>query len=83
MNNKKLLIFDTHCHLGDKEYKNHNISEIINEAEKVGVKYILNTGQDMPTNHLLLTQLKFFPNLFGSLGLHPNSEEDLNEENLK
>ncbi|CAH1762989.1 17956_t:CDS:2 [Entrophospora sp. SA101] len=67
----------------DKGYEKHNISEIINEAEKVGVKYILNTGQDMPTNNLLLTQLKNFPNLFGSLGLHPNSKEDLNEENLK
>ena len=83
MDNKKLLIFDTHCHLADKGYENHNINEIINEAEKVGVKYILNTGQDMPTNHLLLTQLKDFSNLFGSLGLHPNSKEDLNEENLK
>ncbi|CAJ0917018.1 179_t:CDS:2 [Entrophospora sp. SA101] len=26
----------------------------------------------MPTNRLLLTQLKNFPNLFGALGLHPN-----------
>ncbi len=81
--NNKLLIFDTHCHLADKEYKSHDISEIINEAEKAGVRYILNTGQDMPTNRLLLTQLKTFSNLFGSLGLHPNSKEDLNKENLK
>ncbi|KLL03246.1 MAG: Mg-dependent DNase [Mycoplasmataceae bacterium CE_OT135] len=78
-----LLIFDTHCHLADKEYENHNISEIISGAEKAGVKYILNTGQDMPTNRLLLTQLEKFPNLFGALGLHPNSNEDLKEENLQ
>jgi hypothetical protein len=37
----------------------------------------------MPTNQLLLTQLKDFPNLYGALGLHPNSKEDLKEENLK
>jgi len=81
----KITIFDTHCHLADKKYQeqNKNTEEIIQEAEKFGVKYILNTGQDMPTNQLLLKQLKDFPNLFGSLGLHPNSEEDLKEENLK
>ena len=81
----KITIFDTHCHLADQKYQeqNQNIEEIIQEAEQAGVKYILNTGQDMPTNQLLLKQLKDFPNLFGSLGLHPNSEEDLKEENLK
>ncbi|CAH1755726.1 4978_t:CDS:2 [Entrophospora sp. SA101] len=80
----KLTIFDTHCHLADKEYQkqNQNTKEIVQQAEKVGVKYILNTGQDMPTNQLLLKQLKDFSNLFGALGLHPNSKEDLREENL-
>ncbi|RHZ36784.1 TatD family hydrolase [endosymbiont GvMRE of Glomus versiforme] len=78
-----VIIFDTHCHLADKGYKNHNASKIISEAEKVGVKYILNVGQDMPTNQLLLTQLKEFSNLYGALGLHPNSKEDLKEENFQ
>jgi len=80
----KLTIFDTHCHLADKEYQKQSQSakEIIQQAEKVGVKYILNTGQDMLTNQLLLEQLRDFPNLFGALGLHPNSKEDLREENL-
>lgn len=83
MNN--LPIFDTHCHLADKKYREQSKStkEIIQEAEKFGVKYILNTGQDMLTNRLLLKQLEEFPNLFGALGLHPNSNEDLKEENLK
>jgi TatD DNase family protein len=78
----KLTIFDTHCHLADKEYQKQSQStkEIVQQAEKVGVKYILNTGQDMPTNRLLLNQLKELPNLFGALGLHPNSNEDLKEE---
>ncbi|CAH1757001.1 22357_t:CDS:2 [Entrophospora sp. SA101] len=58
----------------DKEYQkqSQNTKEIIQNAEKLGVKYILNTGQDMPTNRLLLIQLKDFANLFGALGLHPN-----------
>lgn len=81
----KLTIFDTHCHLADKEYhkQDRNTKEIIQEAERAGVKYILNTGQDMPTNQSLLRQLEEFPNLYGALGLHPNSKEDLKEENLQ
>src|SRR5215210_892033 len=79
----KLTIFDTHCHLADEKYQTEDTSKIVQEAEKVGVKYILNMGQDTSTNHLLLEQLKQFPNLYGALGLHPNSNEDLNEENLQ
>ena len=79
------LIFDTHCHLADKEYQKQSKStnEIIQESGKIGVKNILNMGQDTPTNHLLVKQLAEFPNLFGALGLHPNSSEDLTEENLQ
>lgn len=81
----KLTIFDTHCHLADHKYQEQdkNAKEIIQAAKKAGVKYILNTGQDMLTNHLLLKQLESFPNLYGALGLHPNSNEDLKEENLQ
>ncbi|CAI2182480.1 15125_t:CDS:2, partial [Funneliformis geosporum] len=50
----------------DKEYHKQDRSskEIIQAAAKAGVKYILNTGQDMPTNQLLLSQLVEFPNLY-------------------
>jgi TatD DNase family protein len=80
-----LSIFDTHCHLADKSFfeQSKSTGEIIQEAKKAGVKYILNTGQDMPTNRLLFEQLENFSNLFGALGLHPNSEEDFKEDNLK
>ena len=81
----KLNIFDTHCHLADKEYhkKNQNTQEIIQQAEKIGVKYILNVGYDKESNEKVIEQLKQFPNLYGALGLHPNSNEDLEEENLQ
>lgn len=85
---KKLMnyhIFDTHCHLADEKYQkqNKNTNKIIQEARKVGVKNILNMGQDNSTNHLLIKQLTEFPDLFGALGLHPNSNKDLTEENLQ
>jgi Tat protein secretion system quality control protein TatD with DNase activity len=42
MNN--LSIFDTHCHLANKKYKDQNIKKVLQEAKKVGVKHILNVG---------------------------------------
>jgi len=81
----KLTIFDTHCHLADKEYsqQSQSIKEIIQQAEKVGVKHILNVGYDKESNQRVIEQLEQFPNLYGALGLHPNSNEDLSEENLQ
>jgi len=83
MNN--LVIFDTHCHLADKEYQkqNKNTKEIIQEAEKSGVKNILNVGYDKSSNQKVIEQLVQFPSLYGALGLHPNSNEDLDKENLQ
>ncbi|CAG8835951.1 30888_t:CDS:2, partial [Racocetra persica] len=83
MNN--LSIFDTHCHLADKEYQQQSrtIREIIQAAAAVGVKCILNVGYDKSSNQKIIEQSKEFANLYGALGLHPNSNEDLTEENLK
>ncbi|CAG8617011.1 6906_t:CDS:2 [Ambispora gerdemannii] len=69
----------------DKEYhkQDQNTKEIIQKAEKVGVKYILNVGYDKESNEKVIEQLKQFSNLYGALGLHPNSNEDLEEENLQ
>ena len=79
----KLLIFDTHCHLADESYDNYDINQIIQEAQEKGVKFILNVGESKKTNQKIIRQLENYPNLFAALGLHPNSDEDLEEENLK
>jgi len=79
----KLAIFDTHCHLADEKYEDHNIKKIVLEAEKSGVINILNVGYDQKSNQKVIEQLTTFSNLFGSLGLHPNSSQDLEEENLQ
>jgi TatD DNase family protein len=76
-------IFDTHCHLADEKYEGQDIKKILQEAEKVGIKNILNVGYDKASNQKVIEQLAKFPHLFVALGLHPNSNEDLKEENLQ
>ena len=58
MNN--LSIFDTHCHLADEKYQKQSQStaEIIQTAEKAGVKNILNVGYDKTSNQKVIEQLK-------------------------
>ena len=75
-------IFDTHCHLIDKEYDNQDIKKIIQEAKEVGVRHILNVGYDTNTNQKVIEQLRDHPSLFGTIGLHPDSNDDMKEERL-
>jgi len=79
----RLSIFDTHCHLVDEKYEASDISAIIQAAKNEGINYILNVGYDKKSNEKVIKHLKKFSNLFGSLGLHPNSFDDLREENLE
>jgi len=79
-NKKEIPIFDTHCHL--TEYEDLKIEEIINKAKEVGVKYILNIGYDLETNKKVIKQSQEFTGLLIALGLHPDCDYALNEENL-
>lgn len=82
-NVKSLSFFDTHCHLSSEDYDDFQVNSIINESKKNQVKYIINVGYDMFTNKRLIDQSKENENfLFSAIGIHPNSNEDLNEENL-
>jgi len=80
-----MSIFDTHCHLADKKYHEQTQStrEIIQQAKKNGVEYILNVGYDKESNQKVIEQLEQFSSLYGALGLHPNSNKDLTAENLQ
>ena len=44
---------------------------------------MLNVGYDKESNQKVIEQLKEFSNLFGALGLHPDSNEDLKEEEIR
>lgn len=78
-----MLIFDTHCHLADEKYEKESKEEIIKRAKKKGIKYILNVGEGIKTNEIILKQIKKYDCLFGAFGIHPNNNEDLNENNLR
>ena len=80
---KKLLFFDTHCHLSNEDFDKFDLKEIIENAKKNQIAFILNVGYDIETNNKLIYQSKENKGfLFSSIGIHPNSDKDLNDESI-
>lgn len=75
-------MIDTHCHIF-KEYYD-NIDEIIN---KMGNNIIIISGTNDQDNQEVLDLCKKYPNVYGTIGIHPTEEYSPNslkfiEENL-
>lgn len=85
LENRNLLkLFDTHCHLASKDYNDDKVKEIIKISKRRGVRGIINVGYDMFTNERLIEQSKSNPNFsFPAIGIHPNSDPELNDQNLE
>lgn len=79
-----MLFFDTHCHVFSSNYSLEEMNKIFDNLKINNLIYLLNVGYDFKTNKEIIDQLSFYrPFLFGALGIHPNSNEDLNTRNLK
>lgn len=66
------MIIDTHCHLDEYE----NIDEIIKEFDGI----MITSGYDDKSNIKVLELVSKYPNVYGTLGIHP--EEASNNYNL-
>lgn len=67
------MIIDTHCHLDTYE----NIDEIISEFDGI----MITSGYDDKSNLKVLELVNKYPNVYGTLGIHPeeaNNNYDLN-----
>jgi Tat protein secretion system quality control protein TatD with DNase activity len=83
MNKKELVFFDTHCHLSNEAYDKLKFEDIIESAKKNKIISILNVGYDIETNKKLIEQSRNNKGfLFSAIGIHPNSDEDLNDKSL-
>lgn len=67
------MIIDTHCHLDSL----NNIEEAINEFDGI----IITSGYDNKSNLKVLELVNKYPNVYGTLGIHPeeaNNNYDIN-----
>ena len=73
------MLFDTHCHLNHEEIYPH-IDEVIEAAQKTGVKKFLVVGYDKETSLLAVKIAKKYPFCYAAIGFHPTEIFDLSEE---
>ena len=68
------MLIDTHCHLSNEDYE--NIDDIIKNMDGI----MIASGCNDNTNREVLELVGKYDNVYGTLGIHPDSVEDDLEE---
>ena len=75
------MFVDTHCHIFKSDYD--NIDEVLNNASNNNIKYYINNGSDREYNKEVLNLVKKYDNMYGALGIHPESVDNYTLEDIK
>ena len=73
------MLFDTHCHLNDPEIY-PRIEEVIEAAQKTGVKKFLVVGYDKASSLLALKIAHDYECCYAAIGFHPTEIFDITDE---
>ncbi|MFH1275943.1 MAG: TatD family hydrolase [Candidatus Woesearchaeota archaeon] len=73
-----MKLVDVHCHLNHKDFKD-NLNEVLKRQEEAGVKAIVISGINTPSNREVLELSKKYPIIKASLGMHPIDAIGLSE----
>ena len=75
------MLIDTHCHLY-KEYYD-SIEDVLLESQKNEVSSFIVSGCDTKSNQEALEIVKKYPNVYCSLGIHPEYVDSYTNEDLR
>ncbi|MBR1778870.1 MAG: TatD family hydrolase [Alphaproteobacteria bacterium] len=65
-----MFFVDSHCHLNFPDYQD-NCDEVIENAEKIGIKRFLTVCTKLQELPELITLTQRYPHVFASVGIHP------------
>ena len=71
------MLIDTHCHLSIDDY--NNLDEVIKQM-KDGI--IIVSGVNRKSNEEVLELIKEYPDVYGTLGIHPEEVDNVCEEDF-
>src|SRR3989338_10454009 len=63
-------LIDVHCHLNHEQFK-ADLDQVLERAKKAGLKAILVSGVNTPSNRAVLELAKKYPLIKASLGIYP------------
>lgn len=75
------MFVDTHCHIFKSDYD--NIDAVLNNASNNNVKYYINNGSDREYNKEVLELVKEYDNMYGALGIHPETVDDYSLDDIE
>lgn len=75
------MIFDTHAHYDDVAF-DEDREELLASLPSHGIGAAVTVGADLASTKRTIELTKQYPFLFGAAGVHPESVEELNEENF-
>lgn len=76
-----MKLFDTHCHLDDRAYKN-DIAAVISRAHAAGVCAMMTVGTDKQSSLKAVALAETIPGIFASVGTHPHDAKDVGKTDL-
>ena len=71
------MLIDTHCHLSNDDYE--NLDQIIKNMEGI----MIASGCNDKTNKEVLELVEKYPNVYGTLGIHPEEINNLTNDSFK
>ncbi len=69
------MFIDTHCHLSKDDYE--NLEEVINEMKD---NIMIVSGCNDKTNKEVIELVNKYPNIYGTIGIHPEELENISED---
>ena len=71
------MLIDTHCHLSYEDYD--NLDEVIKNMDGLMVA----SGCNDKTNKEVLELVNKYPNIYGTLGIHPEDVDNVTSDSFK
>ena len=75
------MLTDSHCHLYKEYYE--DINNVILESLQNKVNRFINNGCDSETNKEVIELIDCFPDMYGTLGIHPENVDNYSMEDIK
>ncbi len=75
------MIFDSHAHYDDKAFDSDR-KTLLGSMQKNGIGYIVNVSADIASVKTTIGLTEKYDFIYGTVGVHPSSSAQLNEENF-
>lgn len=82
MNNKSLVLVDSHAHLDDAKYDSDR-ADIISNLSAQNIDFYLNVGESLQSSEASVKLAAEYDNVYATVGIHPHHADAVTDEELE